>query len=123
MLTIRKEQMDELAGVTHRRYVEKTVLHLRNLFSEQAAKQPDSELRALVEEGIVRAKKYHITDGRELTLFINLMIGLDRNFETQPANGWIRQLLEHPELQPDEKMDMIYHRMQAMNRSTSPAKL
>ena len=116
MLTIRKEQMDALSSVMRERYVAKTVLHLRKLFPEETKKMPDTELRPLIEEGLNRARGYQVTSGREVTLFIDLMVGIGKNFETQPANAWIKGFLEDPELDQSEKMNLICKRLQAMNR-------
>lgn len=115
MLTISKEQMESLSALTRRRYVEKTVPSLRKLFPEQTEKQSDEELRAAVEQGVDRAGKYKITGGREVTLFINFMFGIGKDFDSQAANEWMKKLLEHTDLEQNEKMDTICKRVQARN--------
>jgi hypothetical protein len=113
MLTIRKEQMEALNAVMRERFIEKTMRHLRDLFPEETKPLAEPDLRAFVEDGMKRAGGYSIVSEREVTLFIDLMMGLGKDFEAQPNRDWIKRVLVNPEFDEQEKIDVIYQRLQA----------
>lgn len=116
MLIIRKVQMDALRAASRQRFVKQTVQHVRRVFAEQVAKMPVTEVTHLVEEGIRRASAYRITEKREVTLFVDLVFGLGRDFDRRAGLPWIRDTLANPELDQHEKMGLIYKRLE-----TAPA--
>ena len=108
MLIIRKEQMTALNSQARRRFIDRTVAHLRELFPQQAGTREVREWVTFVEQGIQRARHYKITRERDVTLFIDLQMGLGAEFDTQPAQGWVQSILRRADLGSSEKMDLIY---------------
>jgi hypothetical protein len=112
MLTIGKDQMALLGASMREEYVASTLKDLAKLFPDEPAIKDEVATRALIEFGIERAEEYGITRGREVTLFIFLVQNFGRDFEKQPQNVWIQELLVDPQLEEPEKMDLIYTRLQ-----------
>lgn len=112
MLTIRKEQMEVLGQEMREDYIRATLRNLVELFPDVPAVRDEALMRDLIEFGIARAEEYGITRSREVSLFIFLVQDLGRDFEKRPENVWIDELLQDPDLEEPEKMDLIYARLE-----------
>lgn len=112
MLHIRKEQMEVLDACMLERFIEKMLDHVREVFPEETKDRSKKELRDLVEDGIKRASDYEITEEPQVALFIDLMVGIGREFEKQTRNNWIMRILTKEDLKQQEKMDLIYTKLQ-----------
>lgn len=112
MLTIRKEQMDVFSDEMREDYIKRTLQNLAQLFPDDPAVKDEPAMRALIEDGIRRAEAYSITRLREVSLFVFLVKDLGPDFEKQPENAWVDELLLDPELEEQEKMDLIYARLE-----------
>ncbi len=112
MIHIRKEQMEVLEAVMLDLFIKKMLVHVYELFPEETKDKDKQEMRDLVEEGINRASGYEITEEREVALFIDLMVGMGRDFEKQRSNNWILRILTKEDLKQREKMDLIYRRLE-----------
>jgi hypothetical protein len=115
MLAIRKEQLDTLNAAMRERFIEKTLLHLREVFPEKTKAQEAKDLRAQVEGGIKRAASYRITGEREVTLFIDLLFGLGQDFDGRREFLRLQLILRDRELSQTNKMDLIYKKLEKAN--------
>jgi len=111
VLHIRKEQMEVFDAYMLELFVEKMLVHVREVFPEQTKDKSKDELRALVEDGIKRASAYDINEERQVALLIDLMIGIGRDFEKRKP--WIERILVSEEFDQHEKMNLIYKRLEA----------
>jgi hypothetical protein len=112
MLHIRKEQMEVLDAYMLERFIEKMLVHVHEVFPEETKDKDKQEMRDLVEEGVKRASDYEITEEPQVALFIDLMLGLGRDFEKQTSNTWILRILTKEDFKQQQKMDLIYTRLQ-----------
>src|SRR5258705_12955457 len=112
MLSIGKEQMALLGASMREEYIVTTLQNLAKLFPNEPAIKDEPATRDLIEFGIERAEQYGITRRREVTLFIFLVQDLGRDFEKQPENAWVEELLLDPELKEQEKTALIYTRLE-----------
>jgi len=112
MLLIRKKQMKILNAVMRERFIQKMLEHLRDVFSEEIKDKPDEEMRTVIEDGISKASEYNIREEQEVALFIDLIVGMGRDFAKQEGNEWMLSILEKPKLNEHEKMDLLYTRLQ-----------
>ena len=109
MLQIRKEQMDVLDACMLRLFVDKMIVHMREVFPEETKDKDRQELRGLVEEGVKRASGYGITEEPQVALLIDLMVGMGHDFEKQTP--WMEKILLKETLNQQEKMDIICKRL------------
>jgi len=108
MLRIRPEQMDVLNQHMLKIYIEKIIKHLRETFPDKTQEKTNEDLEGFINDGIKRASGYEITEEREVTLYIDLMMILGKNFEQQRSHLWILKFLKRQDLNQHEKMELIY---------------
>lgn len=118
MLTIRREQMAALSACQRERYVTRMVRKLDQLFPRNSSADDDQTRRALVVDGIARAAKYEITSEREVALFVFLMKEYGPGFEQQKDKRWMESILADKILDEQEKMDLIYKRLELIQRNS-----
>lgn len=127
MLQIRQAQIDVMRASMRRNYEEKLIKHLSSAFPEEIKKLQGppgklSALRQFIDEGIKEAEKFGLQRERNVTLFIDLMMGLSPDFLRQREHGWIVGLLTKVDLNETEKMDVIYKRLQAREEAVEKKK-
>ena len=93
-------------------YIKKTVRDLAELFPDDPAVKNEASMRTLIEYGIAMAESYEIRARRDVSLLIFLVHDMGQGFEKLPANQWIETLLLDKELDGQEKMDIIYRRLE-----------
>ena len=108
--------MDLLNAVMRERFFDKTVAHLQEVFPEQTKNREAADLRALAEDGMKRAAAYRLTGEREVTLFIDLLMGLGPDFDSRPAYVRLRCILEDKDLAQGDKMDIVYKKLERSAR-------
>jgi hypothetical protein len=121
MLTIKKEQMNALGDHMREDYIKRTLRNLAELFPDDPAVRDEPAMRALIEYEIGRAEVYSITRQREVSLFIFLSKDLGADFEKSPENRWMEEILLDEELEEQEKMDVIYKRLELAAASSGDA--
>src|SRR5437660_11303186 len=116
MLAIKKEQLDVLNVYMRERFIEKTVRHIREVFAQQVNDKKTEELRVVVENGMRRASTFELDGEREVTLFIDLLIGLGQDFDSQAQYAGLKRILRDKEFSQRDKMELIYQKLERMER-------
>ena len=93
MLTIRKEQMAVFAQAEIRKFEDRVVIHLNKFFPRQCEALGDSKLRETIRYGIKRAATYGITAARDVRKYIDAMVALGRDFDTDRRLPWAGEIL------------------------------
>lgn len=112
MLTIRKAQMDVLSAYARECFIKKTSQNALKLFPDDPKIKSEPALRALIEGGIAQAASYGIEGEREVGLFIFLACDFGLGFEKQKDKRWIQRILLDKSFDGQEKMDVIYKRLE-----------
>lgn len=110
MLVIREDQMRALEGVVSSRFEEEMVKHLAEYAPKLFELRGESCFRQLIRAGMQRAKeRYDITNRGPLRLYIELMVALGWDFDTDPQFPWAQWVLNDPE-QDDQmtRADQLY---------------
>jgi len=107
MFRIRRQHRAAFVEAAVRDFEKRMVAHLRECFSEQCADLGDEELRAIVAYGRERAALYGIDLERHVCLYIDLMFGVGRDFDEDPALP-ARQILVDPAIHPIDRIDRVY---------------
>lgn len=113
MLTIRPPQLAVLGQATVDRFVDKTWAALPEVFPGDPRLADEPAMRAQIREGIAGAAGHGITGGREVTLYVFLLIEHGPGFEDAPKTRWMGKILRDPELHDAAKLDLIYARLGA----------
>ncbi len=112
MLLISKEQMNALDAAMGERFIQKMLEHLRDVFSEEITEKTDEDIRAVIVDGMMKASAYNITEEQAVALFIDLRVGMGQDFELKKGNEWMLSIVEKEDLSGQEKMDLLYARLQ-----------
>jgi hypothetical protein len=107
MLTIRDAQMQAFGAMMLDSFVDRTVARVaREHPARYEAMGPDAT-RALVRQGIARAKTYTIEETGAVGAFIDLMVTLHPEFEKQPDMEDVMDILTDYELSDETRMQMV----------------
>lgn len=109
MITISKKQMDAFARHSADRFVERTVLHLREAFPAEVESQglDDQAVEDLTREGVDRSRAYGVVNEADVLRFVECMLLLGRDFDENKSYPWAGTTLRRSDLDGDGKMDLI----------------
>jgi hypothetical protein len=93
MLTIRQAQFAVFSQLEVHKFEEWMLTHLKKFFPQQCAAAGDQRLLEVVRYGIQRAAVYGITAKRDVCKYIDLMIVLGRDFDTDNRSRWAGEIL------------------------------
>src|SRR5215831_4771802 len=106
MVTIRKAQMKALAEDLRSSFRRKLARNLRADLPEETGNLSETQLAAIIEEGIARAARYEVTTERALFLFVYLMVLHTSRFDEKPDMLWARKILLRPDLAGEAKLGL-----------------
>ncbi len=106
-LTIRQAQMDVFSQVEVQKFEDWMVSHLKQFFFRECRSLGELQLRDLIQYGIKSAARHQITIERDVCKFIDLMIVLGRDFDTDGRNVWAHEILAH-EKEPANKVQALH---------------
>ena len=95
-MTIRREQMLVFEESERRKYQDWMVDHLRRFFPKQCAAAGEQGLRRIVLDGIERAAGHGIKSRAGVCKYIDLMVLLGREFETDSRFPAAPKILRQP---------------------------
>jgi len=109
MLRIQKHQELELTKLTMRSFEDRMVDHIKKFFPEHFTALEDEKTRALIQFGISQAATYDIISERDVCIYIDLMIALGPEFDTDPKTTWAADILNDEALvDPGDKVDVLH---------------
>jgi hypothetical protein len=93
LLIIRQEQMAAFSRAEVEKFEAWMLNHLMQSFPKQCGGLREAELRELIQYGIKRARVHRITAARDVSKFIDLMMIVGRDFDTDQRSAWAGQIL------------------------------
>jgi hypothetical protein len=108
MLIIRNEQLKALADQRVADFRRRLELHLRKIFPARVDALGPAGLAGMIEKGREKAARYGMKSEREITLILDLMLGLDADFEAKEPYRWITDTFGRPDLDTFEKLDAVF---------------
>jgi hypothetical protein len=106
MLTITNEQMVALREPGIETFVKKMIVHLNKYFPHETKKMDEVKIREFVNYGIQRAGSYKISIERDVAGYLDLMIVLGRDFDTDQEYSWAGKVLTSTKL-PDRRVSVL----------------
>ena len=73
-------------------------------------------LDSVIYAGLERAPRYGLSTVGECAGFIDLMINLSADFDTQPSHAWAKAILDMPKLRGEAKIARIQRRLGAQEQ-------
>jgi hypothetical protein len=116
MLTIRREQMEALSAYMRQSFEDRMVRHIAQSFPAEFKRMAspsagDQPIRVLIRQGIERAGSNEITSERDVGRFIDLMIVMGPDFETNTEAAWARSVLRDKTLPARVRMELIHQQL------------
>jgi hypothetical protein len=94
MLTIRPEQLAVFSKAQVKRFEDSMLAHLKKSFPKQCEGVDEAQLRDTIQHGIKRAAIYEITDEADVSKYIDLMMSLGRDLDTDTKLPWASEILK-----------------------------
>lgn len=107
MLTIRKEQMEAFSAAMSRRFEQRMLEHIRDIFADRTKPVSDEKIRIFIQDSITRAERYTIEYEDDIRRFIEYLVIYGTQFDTKPETRWAGEILQRTDLSGTAKMDMI----------------
>jgi len=93
MLTIRPAQIKVFSQTEVAKFEEWMIVHLKKYFPVQCRAAGEQQLRTIIRTGIDRATVYEISSQRDVCKYIDLMVVLGRDFDTDRRFPWAAEIL------------------------------
>lgn len=114
-LTVRREQMDVMSAVAEANFEGRISTHLRQSYPTSVVKLPDGgefavsdlmddTLNKLVHAGVLKARRYELTQESSMAVFVTLMFDVAPNFD---EHRLCTVLLGDEEKTPDQRIDEV----------------
>ena len=107
MITIPRQLMDAFSRQALRDFENRMMDHLRKRFPRQSDQLGDASLRTMIQNGIVMAGRYAVTDQYDVRRYLEYMIVLSRDFDTDPGTSWAAAILHNHRLDGTAKMNLV----------------
>lgn len=106
MLAIRREQFAVFSQMEVRKFEDWMVAHLSKFFARQCRSIGESKLLETIRYGIQRAAFYGLTAKRDVCKYIDVMIALGRDFDTDVRFPWVPRILSR-QTTPDTRAQSL----------------
>ncbi len=107
MLTIRSEQLQALSEAMWRQSLNRMAVYLKSRHPGVCGEWRDPECREFVQEGVAKAARYAIEREEDVRQYLEWMVLLGPDFDTNPKTEWAGQILRREDLWPWEKLEEI----------------
>jgi hypothetical protein len=96
--------MEVLDGIFFNRFKAELKTYLQSKYQPQLGQMSQEALQAFVEKGIEKAFGYGIKIEADVTAFLERLIRYGAEMDNDPAQPWIGQLLNDPQMPGPHKM-------------------
>lgn len=96
MLTLRREQIDEIGRRLAGRWEDTMVVHLEAFFPDECKELGEKGVRDAITLGQKKAAKYDIYTERDVCIFLNFMFAYGFDFDNDPEIPWAKEILTNP---------------------------
>jgi hypothetical protein len=111
LMKISYEQMRILDLNAARYFEDRAAQHIARIFPERYKQLGQIKTRQLIREGIAKAGTYGIKAELPVTLFIDLMVSIDPEFDNLERMQWARAILEDKKFSGKSRMNIIYYKL------------
>jgi hypothetical protein len=113
VLTIRNEQVVAFAKALRKSFEDRLTSHIAAEYPKQYEGWGEQGTRRLVLAGIDKAAAHGIAAEGAVAVLIELMVETGSGFERSPDRKWVHNILAHPALPGDAKVDAIQKRIRS----------
>lgn len=106
-MLIRSHQSAALRAGRRRIFEERCVAFVREHWPERWAHLGEVAVRAFVEMAVERAAGYELDTEQDAARYLNQMLALGRDFDTDPRYPWAGEILRNKGIAPALRMDWL----------------
>ena len=108
-MILRNEQIEAFSKSHEDAFVARMVHHLRDDLPQQYEAQglKEENLESLVRQGMSAAKNYGITSQVGIRQYLDCMVVLGPDFDSDGKHPWAQEILSNDDLSPSEKADAL----------------
>ena len=111
MLVIRSEQIRAVFLDLAQKLKPRAVLFLHEAFPEKCEKLGSEAVDNSIEHAFKKAWEYGFEADEEILAYLRLMYALGFEFNEDPSYPWVQEVLNHPQLGPETKIDLLIQRL------------
>lgn len=109
MLKIRPEQIEVFEQAALKRFEDEMLKHIQEYFSNHWRIIGEAQLRQVIQYGVSQAEQYGLTTQREVCLYLNLMLLLGSDFDTDIQLPWAKEvLMDEMIIDPYVRVEQLY---------------
>ena len=106
-MTIREKQLAQMAASRLQDFEDRAYAHVQQFWPQRCADMSKEETLQIIRSAISNAAKYGINSERDVVLFLNHMLSLSVDFDTNPAYPWVQSILNDPSMTGELKMEWL----------------
>jgi hypothetical protein len=108
MIILRHTQLDNINKPKLLTFITIMITHTRESFPNETKAISDSELKKHIIKSIKKAENYNLTSQQDCCKFINLAVVYGWDFDQEPNNEWMIDILEDEEISsPSERLNRL----------------
>jgi hypothetical protein len=108
VLTVRNNQLAQFEIYARHNFIEFLCQSLLDLFPEDLRDLDSGDLYRKIEQAITQASCYGLNRKSDIFRYMNLAVTCGWDFDTQPANVWMRNMLVDPAVScPSDRLDRL----------------
>lgn len=107
MLRISRAHMTAFSDAASRRFEERLISFFREKTPALCRSYNEHTLRDTIHVGVKRAEGYGLTTEYDVARYVNVVLVLGPNFDTDPRFPWAEAILNHETLDGRTKADML----------------
>jgi len=111
MFCIRDEQIETFRRHAIARFEDSMVMHLLAAYPQHFASISEGDLRAFIRKGIQKARRQDVETEEAVKILLEMMTRFGEDFGRFPDPEWIHEILAHPDLPGQLKVDLIQDRL------------
>lgn len=104
---ISSAHLEAFSEQQRRRFEDEMIAHLRGAYPDETADMSEAALCELVQEGIQKAKSYHVILERDVARYIKFMVEMSPDFDESEKTPWAKQILTRRMMTAQAKLDQI----------------
>jgi hypothetical protein len=106
-MIIRRKQMESFTNQMRRQFEQRMGHHLRAKFPRETTSLDERTLEHLTISGIRRAERYGINFEDDIQRYLEYMMVLSHDFDTNPRTAWAGNILRRRDIDGAQKIDVI----------------
>jgi hypothetical protein len=107
MLQIDQRQMEGFQASARQSFEDRGVVHIRSKAPVESTQYSDDALRERIRLCMRRCRAYGLITEAQVMAFVDTSFFLGEWFDLDPAQAWTKEVLQDPELQPNQKAGVL----------------